>query len=171
MGHRLGLPLSAARLAFLVTGIMRQWSFATAARVGRTAGMGPSPRGLQWSEATTTMGPSGIRCMGRHDQAIPVPVTIGRVLPSVRDKLAARADLVHAYSPSNWVGANGIPTLFERLVDRLRANASRQVLFGSNDPINRAHHGAGRRDELGLSPATRARLLGGDAQWVHGIGA
>ena len=109
--------------------------------------------------------------MGGHDQAMPVPVTSRRVLPSVRDKLVARAAPVHAHSTSNRVGPNGIPTLCERLVDRLRANGSRQVLFGSNDPINRAHHGAGRRDELGLSPATRARLLGGDAQWVHGIGA
>lgn len=54
--------------------------------------------------------------------------------------------------------------------DRLRANGSRQVLFGSNYPINRAHHGAGRPDELGLSPATRAPMLGGKAQRVYGIG-
>ena len=67
---------------------------------------------------------------------MPVPVTIRGVMTSVRDKLAARTAPVHAHSTSNWAdGNNGIPTFCERLVDRLRANGSRQVLFGSNYPM------------------------------------
>lgn len=112
-----------------------------------------------------------LRGRARSSHARSVPVTIRGVMTSVRDKLAACAVPAHAHVPSNWVGPNGIPTLCERLVDRLRVNGSRQVIFGSNYPIDRAHHGAGRLDELGLSPATRAPLLGGNAQRVYGIGA
>ncbi|MCY4393840.1 MAG: amidohydrolase family protein [Rhodospirillaceae bacterium] len=57
-----------------------------------------------------------------------------------------------------------------QLVDWLRANGARKVLFGSNYPMIAPAKALEGLDDLGLSPETRALFLGGNAQRVYGIG-
>ncbi len=57
------------------------------------------------------------------------------------------------------------------LVDWLRANGARKVLFGSNYPMIAPAKALEGLDDLDLSPETRALFLGGNAQRVYGVGA
>jgi len=58
-----------------------------------------------------------------------------------------------------------------QLVDYLRTNGSRKVLFGSNYPMIAPARALDGLDALGLSPETRALFLGANAKRVYGIGA
>ncbi len=55
------------------------------------------------------------------------------------------------------------------LVDWLRSNGARKVLFGSNYPMIAPAKALDGLDDLDLSPETRALFLGGNAQRVYGI--
>ena len=55
------------------------------------------------------------------------------------------------------------------LVDWLRANGARKVLFGTNYPMIAPAKALEGLDELGLSAETKALFLGGNAQRVYGL--
>ncbi|MYH57260.1 MAG: amidohydrolase [Boseongicola sp. SB0675_bin_26] len=56
------------------------------------------------------------------------------------------------------------------LVEWLRANGARKVLFGSNHPMISPTKALDGLDDLGLTPETRALFLGDNAKRVYGIG-
>ena len=55
------------------------------------------------------------------------------------------------------------------LVDWLRTNGARKVLFGSNYPMIAPAKALEGIDDLELSPETRALFLGGNAERVYGV--
>ena len=57
------------------------------------------------------------------------------------------------------------------LVDWLRANGARKVLFGTNYPMITPAKALEGLEDLKLSPETQALFLGGNAQRVYGLGA
>ena len=57
------------------------------------------------------------------------------------------------------------------LVDWLRTNGARKVLFGSNYPMIAPAKALDGLDALGLSPETKALFLGGNAERVYGLDA
>lgn len=58
-----------------------------------------------------------------------------------------------------------------QLIDYLRTNGSRKVLFGSNYPMIAPAKALQGLDDLKLSPETRELFLGGNAQRVYGLDA
>ena len=57
-----------------------------------------------------------------------------------------------------------------QLVDYLRTNGGRKVLFGSNYPMIAPAKALEGVDELDLSPTVKELFLGGNAQRVYGLG-
>ena len=88
--------------------------------------------------------------------------------PWTDEAVAVATKHVNVYiDTSAWTARRYPP----QLVDYLRANGRRKVLFGSNYPMIAPAKALDGLDDLGLSAETRALFLGGNAQRVYGLDA